>query len=95
MSAVERTSYVAGEWRARAETIEDRNLARSSEVVAEVRAADAALAEDAAAAAAGAFARWRDLPPRARSDILRRAADVRCELGAAGLAVPVPAAVFG
>jgi aldehyde dehydrogenase (NAD+) len=76
MSAVELTSYVAGEWRAGADTIEDRNPARPSEVVAEVRAADAALAEDAAAAAAEAFAGWRDTPPPARGDVLRRAADL-------------------
>lgn len=76
MSAVELTSYVAGEWRAGAETIEDRNPARPSEVVAEVRAADAALAEDAAAAAAEAFAGWRDTPPPARGEVLRRAADL-------------------
>jgi len=76
MSAVELTSYVAGEWRAGSETIEDRNPARPSEVVAEVRAADAELAEDAAAAAADAFPAWRDMPPPARGDILRRAADL-------------------
>ena len=76
MTAVELTSYVAGEWRPGAETIEDRNPARASEVVAEVRAADAALAEDAAAAAGEAFAGWRDTPPPARGEILRRAADM-------------------
>ncbi|HEV8248444.1 MAG TPA: aldehyde dehydrogenase family protein [Gaiellaceae bacterium] len=76
MSVVELTSYVAGEWRAGAETIEDRNPARPSEVVAEVRAADPALAEDAASAAAEAFAGWRDTPSPARGDVLRRAADL-------------------
>jgi acyl-CoA reductase-like NAD-dependent aldehyde dehydrogenase len=75
-SAIELTSYIRGEWRAGAETLEDRNPARPSEVVAEVRAADAALADAAAAAAADAFAAWRDTPPPARGDVLRRAADL-------------------
>jgi aldehyde dehydrogenase (NAD+) len=76
VSAVELMSYVAGEWRPGGETIEDRNPARPSEVVAEVRAADAALAEEAVGAAKESFAVWRGTPPPARGDLLRRGADL-------------------
>jgi len=69
-------SYVGGAWTGDGTTVHDVNPARPSEVVAEVRAADAALARDAVAAARAAFAGWRDTPAPARGEILRRAADV-------------------
>ena len=69
-------SYVAGEWRAGTGTLEDVNPARPSEVVAEVQAADAAVAEEAITAARAAFPAWRDTPAPARGEILRRAADL-------------------
>ena len=76
MTAQQLSSYIAGGWRPGDRTIEDRNPARPSEVVAEVRAADAGLAEEAVGAAAESFPAWRDTPPPARGEILRRAADL-------------------
>ena len=69
-------SYVGGAWTGDGTTLHDVNPARPSEVVAEVRAADAALAGDAAAAGRAACAGWRDTPAPARGEILRRAADL-------------------
>ncbi|HKA48983.1 MAG TPA: aldehyde dehydrogenase family protein, partial [Candidatus Dormibacteraeota bacterium] len=68
-------SFVGGEWRDGAPA-PDLNPARPSEVVAETRLADAALAAEAAQAARAAFPSWRAMPPPARGEILRRAADV-------------------
>jgi alpha-ketoglutaric semialdehyde dehydrogenase len=78
-------SYVGGEWRDGATTLEDLNPARPSEVVAEVQAADATLAEEALAAARDAYPAWRALPAPARGEVLRRAADLlearACDVG--------------
>jgi aldehyde dehydrogenase (NAD+) len=52
------------------------NPAHPEEVVAEVRMADANLASEAVDAAARAYPGWRQTPPPARGDILRRAADL-------------------
>jgi aldehyde dehydrogenase (NAD+) len=54
----------------------DVNPARPSEVVAEVRLADAAGAARAVAAARAAFPAWRATPAPARGEVLRRAADL-------------------
>jgi alpha-ketoglutaric semialdehyde dehydrogenase len=54
----------------------DLNPARPSEIVAEVRQADAAVAVQAVQAARAAFPAWRATPPPARGEVLRRAADV-------------------
>jgi aldehyde dehydrogenase (NAD+) len=70
------SSFIAGEWRDGGTAAADRNPARPSEVVAEMRLADARLAGEAVDAAAGAFARWRATPAPARGEILRKAADV-------------------
>ena len=69
-------SYVNGSWQGGPSTFDDLNPARPSEVVAEVHAADAALAADAIRAAREAFPAWRDTPAPARGEILRRAADL-------------------
>src|SRR5215471_4616116 len=68
-------SFVAGEWRDGAPA-PDLNPARPSEVVAETRLADAALAAEAVQAARAAFPGWRAMPPPARGEILRRSAGV-------------------
>jgi aldehyde dehydrogenase (NAD+) len=73
---IELHSLVGGSWLGGPATLEDRNPARPSEVVAYVHAADAGLASDAVAAARHAFAGWRDTPAPARGEILRRAADL-------------------
>jgi aldehyde dehydrogenase (NAD+) len=54
----------------------DLNPARPGETVAEVRLAGAAAAGQAVAAARAAFPGWRAMPPPARGDVLRRAADL-------------------
>jgi alpha-ketoglutaric semialdehyde dehydrogenase len=69
-------SYVGGSWSGGATTLPDLNPARPAEVVAEVFAADAALARDAVAAARDAFPSWSNGPAPARGEILRRAADL-------------------
>src|SRR5262249_62083191 len=76
-------SFVGGEWRDGAPA-PDLNPARPSEVVAETRLADAALAAEAAQAARAAFPSWRAMPPPARGEILRRAADVLQRRGGGG-----------
>src|ERR1700687_1500053 len=73
---VELSSYVGGKWQVGGRPSQDRNPARPSEVVGDVRQADAALAAQAVEAAAAAFPAWRSLPPPARGDILRKAADL-------------------
>jgi aldehyde dehydrogenase (NAD+) len=70
------SSFVAGEWIGDGSAVEDTNPARPSEVVAEVRQADARLAADAVDAAAAAFPAWRATPAPARGEILRKAADL-------------------
>jgi alpha-ketoglutaric semialdehyde dehydrogenase len=75
-STRELVSYVDGAWSAGTTTLEDLNPARPSEVVASVRAAGPRLAADALAAARAAFPGWRDMPPPARGEVLRHAADL-------------------
>jgi len=67
-------SFVAGEWRSGPRVFEDRNPARPSEVLAVVEGADAALAEDAVAAARHAFPAWRRTPAPARAELLHAVA---------------------
>ena len=69
-------SYVAGEWRDGARTVDDTNPARPSERVAGVALGDAKLAAQAVEAARAAFPAWRAMPPPLRGDILRKAADL-------------------
>ena len=69
-------SHVDGAWRAGETVFHDVNPAHPEEVVAEVRMADANLASEAVDAAARAYPGWRQTPPPARGDILRRAADL-------------------
>jgi acyl-CoA reductase-like NAD-dependent aldehyde dehydrogenase len=54
----------------------DVNPAAPDEQVATVSLAGPEIAAEAVAAAAGAFPRWRDTPPPARGEVLRRAADL-------------------
>ncbi len=70
------SSYIGGSWEAGPTTLQDLNPARPSDVVAEVRAADARLAGDAVSAGREAFPAWRDLPAPARGEFLRRAPDL-------------------
>ena len=58
------------------EVVPDINPAAPEEHVATVTLAGPELAAEAAEAAADAFAGWRDTPPPARGDVLRRAADL-------------------
>jgi acyl-CoA reductase-like NAD-dependent aldehyde dehydrogenase len=69
-------SFVAGDWRGGGELGEDVNPAHPSTRLAVVEAADAALAEDAVAAAREALAGWGALPAPARGDMLRRVGDL-------------------
>ncbi len=70
------SSIVAGARRDGSETAADLNPSRPEEVVAETSLADPALAGEAAAASAAAFAEWRETVPPARGEVLRRAADL-------------------
>ena len=67
-------SLVAGVRREGDVVVADVNPAAPDEHVATVRLAGPALAAEAVDAAARAFAHWRDTPPPARGDVLRRAA---------------------
>ena len=74
--SVELRSYVGGTWRDGGRPSRDVNPAQPSEAVAEVKQADAALAAEAVGAAEAAFTAWRAMPPPARGEILRKAADL-------------------
>jgi aldehyde dehydrogenase (NAD+) len=69
-------SYVAGEWRDGVRTAPDLNPARPGEAVATVSVAGPEVATAALEAARTAFPAWRDTPPPARGEVLRRAADL-------------------
>jgi alpha-ketoglutaric semialdehyde dehydrogenase len=69
-------SYVGGSWRSGSSTSQDINPAHPGETIAEVQMADARLAGQAVEAAQRAFPGWQSMPPPARGDILRRAADL-------------------
>jgi acyl-CoA reductase-like NAD-dependent aldehyde dehydrogenase len=58
------------------EVVPDVNPAAPDEHVATVALASSEIAAEAVEAAAAAFAAWRDTPPPARGDVLRRAADL-------------------
>ena len=58
------------------EVVPDINPAAPEEHVATVTLAGPEIAAEAVEAAAAAFAAWRDTPPPARGDVLRRAADL-------------------
>jgi alpha-ketoglutaric semialdehyde dehydrogenase len=58
------------------DVVPDINPAAPDESVASVALAGPEIAREAVEAAAGAFAPWRDTPPPARGDVLRRAADL-------------------
>jgi aldehyde dehydrogenase (NAD+) len=70
------TSLVGGRPREGDEVVPDINPAAPEEQVATVTLAGPELAAEAVEAAAAAFASWRDTPPPARGDLLRRAADL-------------------
>jgi acyl-CoA reductase-like NAD-dependent aldehyde dehydrogenase len=63
-------SWVGASWRRGPSIVPDINPAHPGEPVAVVHEADTALAEEAVAAAHGAFGTWRLLPAPARGDIL-------------------------
>ena len=69
-------SLVGGRRREGDEVVADINPAAPDERVATVSLATPELAAEAIEAAAAAFAPWRDTPPPARGDVLRRAADL-------------------
>jgi alpha-ketoglutaric semialdehyde dehydrogenase len=76
MNAPALTSLVGGRRREGDEVVPDVNPAAPEEHVATVTLAGPELAAEAVEAAAAAFAAWRDTPPPARGDVLRRAADL-------------------
>jgi acyl-CoA reductase-like NAD-dependent aldehyde dehydrogenase len=76
MSEPALTSLVGGRRREGDEVVADINPAAPDERVATVSLATPDLAAEAIEAAAAAFAPWRDTPPPARGDVLRRAADL-------------------
>jgi alpha-ketoglutaric semialdehyde dehydrogenase len=69
-------SYIGDRYVAGNVVAPDLNPARPNEVVAEVHLAEPATARDAVAAARASFPGWRALPPPARGEILRKAADL-------------------
>jgi acyl-CoA reductase-like NAD-dependent aldehyde dehydrogenase len=76
LTAPELASLVAGRPRRGDEVVLDINPAAPTEHVAAVSLAGPALAAEAVDAAAAAFARWRETPPPARGEVLRRSADL-------------------
>jgi acyl-CoA reductase-like NAD-dependent aldehyde dehydrogenase len=76
MNAPALTSLVGGRRREGDEVVPDVNPAAPEEHVATVTLAGPELAAEAVEAAAAAFTAWRDTPPPARGDVLRRAADL-------------------
>jgi aldehyde dehydrogenase (NAD+) len=69
-------SLVGGRRRDGQDVVPDINPAAPDEVVATVTLAGPELAAEAVEAAAAAFPSWRETPPPARGDVLRRAADL-------------------
>jgi acyl-CoA reductase-like NAD-dependent aldehyde dehydrogenase len=76
MSGPALASLVGGHRLEGDEMVLDINPAAPDEHVATVALAGPEIAAEAAEAAGNAFARWRDTPPPARGDVLRRAADL-------------------
>jgi acyl-CoA reductase-like NAD-dependent aldehyde dehydrogenase len=83
MSAPSLASVVGGRRRESDEVVADLNPAAPDEHVATVLHAGPEIAADAVEAAAEALAPWRETPPPARGDVLRRAADLVEERAAA------------
>src|SRR5436305_14101156 len=71
-------NYIAGEWvgSSSGETTEDRNPARSDEVLGQATASTAEDVRRAIDVADAAFREWRSTPPPQRGDIARKAADL-------------------
>jgi len=76
MSGPALASLVGGRRLEGDEVVPDINPAAPGEHVATVALAGPEIAAEAVEAAANAFAGWRDTPPPARGDVLRRAADL-------------------
>jgi aldehyde dehydrogenase (NAD+) len=76
MSGPALASLVGGRRLEGDEVVPDVNPALPDEHVATVALAGPEIAAEAVEAAANAFAGWRDTPPPARGDVLRRAADL-------------------
>ena len=76
MSVPALASLVGDRTREGDEIVADINPAAPEEHVATVSLAGAELAAEAVDAAAAALARWRETPPPARGEVLRRAADL-------------------
>jgi alpha-ketoglutaric semialdehyde dehydrogenase len=76
MNAPALMSLVGGRPREGHEVVSDINPAAPDEQVATVTLAGPELAAEAVDAATAAFTTWRDTPPPARGDVLRRAADL-------------------
>src|SRR5437016_3168316 len=71
-------NYIAGEWigSSSGETTEDRNPARSDEILGQATASTAEDVRRAIDAAEAAFRGWRATPAPQRGDIVRKAADL-------------------
>src|ERR1700737_266065 len=71
-------NYIAGAWVASTsgETTEDRNPARSDEVLGKATASTADDVRQAIEAADDAFREWRATPAPLRGDVVRKAADL-------------------
>lgn len=70
-------SYVAGSWvEGSGEVVEDRNPARSAEVIDTFRCVSDGQVDEAAEAARAAFPAWAATPPPQRAAVLLRAADL-------------------
>src|SRR5438094_199845 len=71
-------NYIAGEWigSSSGETTEDRNPARSDEILGQATASTAEDVRRAIDAAEAAFREWRATPAPQRGDIVRKAADL-------------------
>jgi acyl-CoA reductase-like NAD-dependent aldehyde dehydrogenase len=76
MSGPALASLVGGRRLEGDEVVPDINPAAPDERVATVALAGPEIAAEAVEAAANAFAGWRDMPPPARGNVLRRAADL-------------------
>src|SRR5712691_3855366 len=71
-------NYIAGAWvgSSSGETTEDRNPARSDEILGNATASTAADVRHAIDAADAAFREWRATPAPQRGDMVRKAADL-------------------
>jgi acyl-CoA reductase-like NAD-dependent aldehyde dehydrogenase len=76
LTDAELRSYVGGDWVGGDQQADDINPARPNDVVARVALASTRTATQAVEAAKIALPRWRNTPPPARGEILRKAADL-------------------